>query len=446
MANIGGIGGDIESLGNAASALFSSQGNAAEADSYSSAASLEEQNAQLTAASTRIQETQTARQVAQSLGTTQADVASAGFTQSGSALDIMRSSAQQGALAKSLINIQGAINENSFAAEAGADEAKAKAANEANQAGTVSAIASIGGALIDGSTKLASAGKTISSGVDYVKGLFSSDIDNYGAIDPAEETGDLYMDAFANDSLVSTTDSAISSGADIGGFLDSSAIGADTSGFSIGSSLDTVSDAISNVFDTVGDGISSAFSAVGDGVSDAISSVFGADIAGEIGADFIPGLNIALLADKIPGVSKIPVVGDVLDGISNAVGGIVDGIGNAIGGLFGSVICTALYKRGYLTRQVWHGAQCYGRDVAPDHIYSAYLAWGRPIARAIAKSEIFAMLAAPLFVPWAHELAVRAGEKTARSTMFGRAVFRVTYAFSWVMGKMMTGENVYVEA
>lgn len=434
MANIGGIGGDIESLGNAASALFSSQGNAAEANSYSSAASLEEQNAQLTAASTRIQETQTARQVAQSLGTTQTDVASAGFTNSGSALDVIRSSAQQGSLAKSLINIQGAINENSFAAEAGADEAKAKAANEANKAGTVSAIASIGGALVDGSTKLASAGKTISEGYNTVKGWLSGgdEVSDLGAIDPAEETGDLYMDALANDSLgYSATDSAIGSGADIGSFLDSSAIGADTSGFSIGAATSDVSDAISSVF-----------SSISDGISDAATSLFGADIAGEIGADFIPGLNIALLADKIPGVSDIPVVGDVLDGISNAVGSVVSGIGNAIGGLFGSVICTALYKRGYLTRQVWHGAQCYGRDVAPAHIYGAYLAWGKPIARAIAKYKIFAMLVAPLFVPWAHELAVLAGEKTARSTRFGRNVFRVTYAFSWVLGKLFFSEGV----
>src|ERR1700679_700573 len=99
----------VTALGGAVGSLFTSEGNTAEANSYTSAGELEEQNAQLTAASTRIQETQMARQVSQSLGTTQADVAGAGFTESGSALDILKSSAQQGALAKSLINIQGAV-------------------------------------------------------------------------------------------------------------------------------------------------------------------------------------------------------------------------------------------------------------------------------------------------------------------------------------------------
>ena len=166
-------GGIISTIGGAVGSLFTGEGNAAEANSYTSAASLEEQNAQLTAASTRIQETQTARAVSQTLGTQQADVAGAGFTESGSALDLMKSSAQQGALAKSLVNIQGAINENAYAAEAGADTAKAKAANEAQTASTIGAIASIGGALVNGTTQLASAGNTIASGVNYVGGLLN---------------------------------------------------------------------------------------------------------------------------------------------------------------------------------------------------------------------------------------------------------------------------------
>jgi len=123
----------------------------------------------------------------------------------------------------------------------------------------------------------------------------------------------------------------------------------------------------------------------------------------------------------------------VVDGVVSVVGDI----GSAIGGIFGSVICTALYKRGMLTRQVWHGAQLYGRDVADKDMYQAYLIWGKPIADAIKKHKWFAKIAAPIFVPWAHELAIHAGEKTAVSTLLGRTMFRTTYAFTWVMAKLL---------
>jgi hypothetical protein len=169
-ANLGGLGGAIQTIGGAIGSLFETQGNAAEAQSYTQAAVLEGQNAQLTEAATRIQETQTARTVAQSLGTTQADVAGAGFTESGSALDIIRSSAQQGALATALVNVQGAINENAYAAEEGKYYAQAKAANEAGTANTVGAIANIA----SGALGLISGASSIYSGLTSGTGVLGT--------------------------------------------------------------------------------------------------------------------------------------------------------------------------------------------------------------------------------------------------------------------------------
>ena len=436
-------------------------------NSFSSAATLATQNAQLTAASTRIQETQTARQLFQTEGTQLADVAGAGFTESGSALDLLKSSMSQGALAKSLVNIQGAIQENSYAAQAGAYQGEAAAANEASTAGTISAIGAIGGALINGSGALVSAGKTVVQGYNYITGLFTGGADagaaftGAAATTAAENTSSFLAPGAVDNSLLSpsdsnlmfspnsplfsATDTSVSTGADLSSNLADTSVGIDTSGLGIGDSLSSVTDAIGNAFSSIGDSIAStATDLLGSGVTDAI----GAGLS-----DLIPGLGFVSMLGMIPGVDNIPVIGDVVSGISDAVNAVVSpvvnvvsDIGSAIGGLFGSVICTALYKRGMLTRQVWHGAQTYGRDVAPDNVYLAYIMWGSPIARAITKSELFAKIVAPIFIPWAHELAVLAGEKTAKSTLFGRTVFRVTYAFSWVMGKVIKQRGSYATA
>jgi hypothetical protein len=441
----------ITDLGGAASSLFGAEGNSAQAQSFQGAADLATQNAQLAATSTRIQETQTARSVAMSLGTTQADVAGAGFTMSGSALDLLKSSAQQGSLAKSLVNIQGAINENSYAAQAGAYSGEAAAAKEASKAGMIGAIASVGGALISGTGSLASAGKTVVQGINYLFGPSAATTD--AAIGSAFDSADA-VDAA---SMFSTTDQALSAGADLGSTVAESGIGLDTSGLGIGSALSDVSSAVGAAFDSVS-------SAVGAGVD----ALFGEGAGAALGAAFgsiIPGLGLISLVDMIPGVSDIPVVGPVLDavsgaigavgnavgsvigGVADAVGSVIGGVADAVGSAFGSVICTALYKRGKLTRSVWYGAQKYGRDVAPEHVYLAYLMWGQPIANAIAKSETFAKIVAPIFVPWAHELAVLAGEKTAKSTLAGRVIFKVTYAFSAALGKLILyRRDLYVKA
>ena len=436
----------VQNVGGAVSALFSSAGNAAQAKDYSGAAALAEQNAGLAAASTRIQEAQAARTVNQSIGTTAADMAGAGFTESGSGLDVLRASAQQGALQKSLINIQGAINENSYAAQAGAYSGEAKAANEANTAGQVKAIASIGGALIDGAGTLANAGKTVVSGYNYISGLFSGAATQTTAVDSAFQAGaNGIAGAGLGEGLTNDVSSQFASGLGV----DTSLVSSTDSAISAGAAIDTSS---SLALDTSGLGIGSAFSDVSSAVSDAFSSL-STDLASSLGVDMIPGIGWALgaaqLLDSIPAVRDIPVVGDVLNGVVTGVGDVVNGVvsvvgdvGSAIGSVFGSVICTALYKRDMLSRRVWWSAQRYGRDIAPEHIYKAYLLWGQPIANMITKHAWFAKLVAHVFVPWAHELAVLAGSTQAVSTLRGRIIFKTTYALSHVLGKIIYRKKI----
>jgi len=134
-------------LGGAVKDLFGGIGEFASASGYTAAANFASQNADIAAQSTQIQETQAQRKIYQSLGGQQADYGGAGLAKSGSALDVMRSSAEQGSLTKQLIANQGAINVAGYEEEASNYNAMASAAKSSGTGsiigGVISAAASI---------------------------------------------------------------------------------------------------------------------------------------------------------------------------------------------------------------------------------------------------------------------------------------------------------------
>lgn len=119
-------GATFTDIGGAFSDLFAGQANA-EADNIraqSDFAEAEEYDiaGELTKVSTNVQEAQQQRAFAQTQGNTQNEIASAGFSNSGSALDIMRSNAEQGSLSQQMIQQQGLATEQSYATMAAAAE------------------------------------------------------------------------------------------------------------------------------------------------------------------------------------------------------------------------------------------------------------------------------------------------------------------------------------
>lgn len=103
---------------NADALRTKAQGDLAESSNYDLAATLAEANEAFTAQSTRIQQSQADRQIQASLGSTRADVAGAGFAAGGSAGDLLRDSASQGALAKGTLAQQGVITEAGYEEQA----------------------------------------------------------------------------------------------------------------------------------------------------------------------------------------------------------------------------------------------------------------------------------------------------------------------------------------
>jgi hypothetical protein len=94
------------------------QGDQLEGENYGLASDLATQNEKFTETSTAIKQAQLDRSITQTIGGQQADVAGAGFASSGSALDIMRDSASQGALTKAVAGQQGLITEAGYKEQA----------------------------------------------------------------------------------------------------------------------------------------------------------------------------------------------------------------------------------------------------------------------------------------------------------------------------------------
>lgn len=128
MANFGAAFGDF---GGAVSDLFAAQGDKAEAGNYRLAADLANKNEQYTELSTGIKNMQADRQIYQTIGQQQADVAGAGFSAGGSAGDLLRESTSQGALTHAVVSEQGLIQEDAYKEQAQSYQNMADAADKA---------------------------------------------------------------------------------------------------------------------------------------------------------------------------------------------------------------------------------------------------------------------------------------------------------------------------
>jgi hypothetical protein len=130
-------------LGGAVKDIFGAVGEAKSAKGYSQAAGFAEQNAEIAEQNARIQGVMAQRQITQTLGSQSAEIGGAGFNASGSALDLMRDSASQGALTKQLISNQGAINVLGYKAEAANYSSMASAAKSSAAGSGLGGIVSL---------------------------------------------------------------------------------------------------------------------------------------------------------------------------------------------------------------------------------------------------------------------------------------------------------------
>jgi hypothetical protein len=141
------IGGGVSDIFAGFGDQAKAQGDFAEATEYSEAATLAGQNEAYTKTSTAIKEAQQSRELTMTLGGQKADVAGAGFAESGSALDLLRDSASQGALTHAVLGQQGLITEAGYQEQQESynqmSAAATAAGNAANQASTFADITGV---------------------------------------------------------------------------------------------------------------------------------------------------------------------------------------------------------------------------------------------------------------------------------------------------------------
>jgi hypothetical protein len=157
FSDIGGAAGDIFA---GFAQKYKIQGAEIEKASYKKAEEFAYQESAYTAQSTAIKEAQADRELYKALGQTKEEVAAAGFAESGSALDILRESAQQGALSKAVLGQQGLITEAGYQQEAQSYHSMIQAADVAIQADKAAQTADF----ISGAIKGVAAIATIAAG------------------------------------------------------------------------------------------------------------------------------------------------------------------------------------------------------------------------------------------------------------------------------------------
>lgn len=125
---VSGAGSALGSFGAAVGDLYSAQGAKAEQDALfkaagfageaaglaGQAAGIAGQNIGLEEASAALQVFQQQRALTSTIGAQRAQVGASGFAESGSAIDLLASSREQGAIQRGVLVAQGAIQENAF--------------------------------------------------------------------------------------------------------------------------------------------------------------------------------------------------------------------------------------------------------------------------------------------------------------------------------------------
>ena len=135
----GNLGGVFSGVGGAVSDLFAAQGDTAEAQQDTLASQYAAQEAQFTTDAANVTRTQAHRQILQAVGTEKAGYAGSGLTLGGSAGDVLRSSAQQGALTKATITNQAAETSLGYTEQSQSYASMAAAAQNAASGATIGA-------------------------------------------------------------------------------------------------------------------------------------------------------------------------------------------------------------------------------------------------------------------------------------------------------------------
>lgn len=144
-STFGNFGGGVSDIFSFLSTQDKEQGLQFEEQNYEAAARLALENEQFTKTSTAIKQQQSDRELFTSIGKTEAALGGANLAASGSGLDILRESAQEGATTRAVVGQQGLITEAGYQEQHDAYMNMAAAAKSAESATGLAGIGSLFG-------------------------------------------------------------------------------------------------------------------------------------------------------------------------------------------------------------------------------------------------------------------------------------------------------------
>lgn len=153
-AGLGAAGAIAGGIGGYFADEASAEGYKQESQAYTQAAGYAQSNVDLAEEAKTIKMYQTQRQIDSTIGAQRVAVGASGFAESGSALDILRSSMSEGALAEGLVGVQGEINAEGYRAQKAQDLGLAKQSAAAADAASTRGITDIIGGVFKAGTAL----------------------------------------------------------------------------------------------------------------------------------------------------------------------------------------------------------------------------------------------------------------------------------------------------
>lgn len=198
---------------------------------------------------------------------------------------------------------------------------------------------------------------------------------------------------------------------------------------------------------------SAASSAVAEGlVGDPFIDAFVGDSLGaaaDIGIG-IPYVTLARLGADALGIKE---VGQVLDGVTEGVTSFVEDVGggivDAVGGIFDaigriSVICTWLYVRGLMSKQLYvMSSQAFKEYQTRGLPVEGYYFWAFPYIRLMGRSPLAVHVAKYLMAKRAQYIGWSRGHKM-RFTLIGSIAAGSMFAVSYVCGKLLQHRKLKV--
>ncbi|MCM8763489.1 MAG: hypothetical protein NC927_00140 [Candidatus Omnitrophica bacterium] len=98
-----------------------------------------------------------------------------------------------------------------------------------------------------------------------------------------------------------------------------------------------------------------------------------------------------------------------------------------------TVICTELYRYGFIPEHIYEADARYGASL-PRQVIRGYHLWGKPIARMMQKSRVFAYFVYILARPWIQQMAYEMGA-TDRGSKLGKLMIKIGEPFCAYLGE-----------